>query len=569
MNMPPRARLWEKAWPPHVTGTFEVTKPLPELLRLAAEKNPSRVAVSYYGRDISYGELNSLIDRCARLLIRLGLTKGDRVALFLQNCPQFIIAYFGTLRAGGIVVPLNPMFKQAELRQELQDAGCRILIASDTLYPEAAKVSETSGLEHVLVTSLGDFCPPGAPAEVSAPGQTFPHTGDFARLLEETSPLPTNLVDDLQEDLALLQYTGGTTGLPKGAMISHHALAYAVAAANNWFNHREDDVFLGVTPYFHIMGMVMTMCAPLATGGRTIVISRFSPDGVARAITEHKITAWVGAPTMLVAMLQLPDIGNYDLSTIRYICGGGSSFSPELIKKVQELAPRAAIMEGYGLTESVAHGGVITPMGAYKPGFAGVPHSNEVRIVDLETGEKELPANQAGEIVIKGFSTFRGYWRRPEETAAVLRDGWLHTGDVGLMDEDGYVKILGRNRELIKCSGFSVFPADVEDLLYQHPAVGEAVVIGVPDSYRGESPKAFIVLRPEYAGRITEQEIIDWAKDNMSAYKRPREIEFCQELPKSAAGKILRRLLVERESQRREKAGIPIEQNLQCLGPGN
>ncbi|MCL6477568.1 MAG: AMP-binding protein [Peptococcaceae bacterium] len=558
MKVTSQVKPWEKVWPPHVSGTFEITKPLPEIFRLVAEDNPARVAVNYYGRDISYGELNGLIDRCAQALIRLGLNKGDRVALFMQNCPQFIIAYFGTLRAGGVVVPLNPMFKQAELRQELQDAGCRVLVSSDTLYPEAAKVREESSLEHVLITSLGDYCSPGAtlipPAEVLSPKQVFPHTEDFNRLLEEAEPLPTNRVDDIREDLALLQYTGGTTGLPKGAMITHYALAYSVVAANNWFQHREEDVFLGVTPYFHIMGMVMSMCAPLLAGGRIVVMSRFSPGDVARAVTEHRVTAWVGATTMLVALLQLPDIHSYDLSTFRYILCGGSSFGPELKKKVQELAPRAFIMEGYGLTESVAHGGVITPPGAHKPGFVGVPHGNTVRVVDLETGEKELPANQEGEIVIKGPITFRGYWRRPKETEEVLRDGWVHTGDVGLMDEEGYVKILGRNRELIKCSGFSVFPVDVEDLLYRHPAVGEVAVIGVPDPYRGESPKAFVVLKQEFAGRITEQEIIDWAKENMSAYKRPREVEFCRELPKSGAGKILRRVLVERERSRRQRS---------------
>lgn len=549
-------RPWEKVWPPHVTGTFEITKPLPEIVRDVAEDNPSRIAVSYYGRDISYGELNELSDRCAQALVRLGLNKGDRVALFMQNCPQFIIAYIGTLRAGGVVVPLNPMFKQAELKYELQDAGCKILVSSDVLYPEVAKIREMSVLEHVLITSLGDYCSSGSaltpPAEVLSPKQVFPDTEDFNRLLGEAEPVPTCRVNDVREDLALLQYTGGTTGLPKGAMITHHALAYAAVAANNWFQHREDDVFLGVTPYFHIMGMVMAMCAPLLTGGRIVVLSRFSPDGVARAITEHRVTAWVGAPTMIVALLQLPDIRNYDLSSLRYICCGGSSFGPELKKKVQELAPRAFILEGYGLTESVAHGGAVTPLGAYKPGFVGVPHVNTVRIVDLETGERELPANQEGEIVIKGPITFRGYWRRPKETGEVLRDGWVHTGDVGLMDEEGYVKILGRNRELIKCSGFSVFPGDVEELLYQHPAVGEVAVIGVPDPYRGESPKAFIVLKEEFVGRITEQEIIAWARENMSAYKRPREVEFCRELPKSGAGKILRRVLVDQERARRQ-----------------
>lgn len=530
---------WRRVWPPHVKASFDLTESVPEVFRRRAAEAPSRVALVYGAAEVTYGELDGLCDRFAQALLGLGLAQGDRVALFLQNCPQFVVAYLGTLRAGGVVVPLNPMFKHAEIDEELRDSGARVLVASELLYPEAQKVRDgCSSLEHVVIASEGDF---GVPSGALP----FPRTLAFRALVDGADPVPTNRVTHLERDLALLQYTGGTTGLPKGAMISHHALASAVAAANNWFAHSDDDVYLGAAPYFHIMGMVMGLCGPLTAGGRLVVLPRFTPEGVARAIHEHKVTAWNAAATMVVALLQFPSLGAFDLSSLRYVCCGGAPFSPELQKKTVELAPRAHILEGYGLTECVAHGAVATPLGGYRPGFVGVPHVNEVAIVDTETGERFLPPNGEGEIVVRGPALFQGYWNRPEETATQLRNGWLHTGDLGLLDDDGYLKVLGRNRELIKCSAFSVFPADVEDLLYRHPAVGEVAVIGVPDPYRGQSPKAFVVLRPEFEGKLTEGELVAWAKENMAAYKCPREVEFRAVLPKSGAGKLLRRLLEE------------------------
>jgi len=253
---------------------------------------------------------------------------------------------------------------------------------------------------------------------------------------------------------------------------------------------------------------------------------------------------------MVIALLALPNIKDYDFTSFRCLWSGGTPISAELQKRLKELAPQTVIGEGYGLSETIAHGGASTPLYRYKPGFLGIPQLNDIRIMDLTTGTRELGPNEEGEITIKGPAVMLGYWNRPEETRQVLRDGWLHTGDIGLMDEDGYVKILGRTRELIKCSGYSVFPAEVEDLLYRHPAVKEVAVIGVNDPYRGETPKAFVIVRPEYEGKIKESEILDWCKDNMSAYKRPRVVEFRQELPKSAAGKLLRRILVDQEREK-------------------
>jgi acyl-CoA synthetase (AMP-forming)/AMP-acid ligase II len=374
---------------------------------------------------------------------------------------------------------------------------------------------------------------------------------DYIDLLNKSPAKPICNIIDMKKELALLQYTGGTTGLPKGAMISHYTMAYASLGAVHWYHHREDDVFLGVTPFFHLMGQMHLMCVPLISGGQVVILSRFIPDVVAKAIVRYRCTSWVAATTMLIALLNLPDVKKYDFSSLRCLWSGGTPISIEIQKRVKELAQKAIIGEGYGLTECLSEGGAITPLYRYRPGFVGIPQLSDIKIVDLETGSNELPPNEEGEIIIKGPAVIEGYWNKPKETLEMLRDGWLYTGDIGLMDEEGYIKFLGRKRELIKCSGYSVFPAEVENLLYRHPAVAEVAVIGVSDPYRGESPKAFIVLKTEYKEKVKEEEIIEWCKENMAAYKRPRIIEFREELPKSAAGKILRRILTEEEKKRR------------------
>ncbi len=544
-------KRWHPFWPPFVPRNFHVEKPVNEYIRDWANMNPRRIALRFYGQDISYGELNEAIDKFANGLIELGLNKGDRVGLFMQNCPQFVIGYMGTLRAGGVVVAFNPMFKQSELEYEINDAGLEILVASDYLYPEVRKIENDLPLKHIILTSLGDYLPENPilplPAEAEAPKGNFPDTLDFKDFLADASAEPVCRVDDLNKDLALLQYTGGTTGTPKGAMITHFNLGFAVVATAYWFRMRDDDVSLGVTPFFHVMGMVVGMCAPLITGGQIAVLARFLPDTTAKAIEHYGCTYWTGATTMFVALLQLPNIKEYDFSSFRLLISGGAPISVEIQSKVKIMAPKAFLGEGYGLSECASAGGVVSPLYAYKPGFVGIPQYSDVKIMELESGDHEVAANEVGEIVIKGSTVMSGYWQRPEETTQVLKDGWLFTGDLGIMDEDGYVKVVGRKKEMILCSGFNVFPSELEDVLYKHPAIAEAAVIGIPHDYRGESPKAFIVLNSEQKGKITEKDILSWCKDRMAAYKRPREVEFCKELPKSGAGKILKRLLVERD----------------------
>jgi acyl-CoA synthetase (AMP-forming)/AMP-acid ligase II len=551
-------KRWYKVWPPWIPKVLEVEKPISEYLREWAQMTPGRIALSFYGRDITYEELDGMIDQFAWGLVKLGVQKGDRIALYMENCPQFVISYFAIHRAGGVVVPFNPMFKHAELEYEMNDAQAETLIALDYLYPEVAKIRDRVHLRNVILTSLMDYLPDKPvlplPSEAKEKKPSYPETLDFVDLLNKSPSEPICHVTDMNKDLALLLYTGGTTGLPKGAMISHHTLTISSIGSAHWYHHREDDVHLGVTPFFHTMGQQQLMCAPLASGGRVIILARFVPDIVAKAIAQYRCTFMVVATTALIALLSLPDIKQDDFSSFRCIWSGGAPISVEIQKRVKKLAPKAIIGEGYGLTECVSQGGAITPLYRYKPGFIGIPHISDIKIVDLETGQIELPPNEEGEIIIKGPAVMVGYWNKPEETKEVLRDGWLHTGDIGLMDEEGYIKVLGRKRELIKCSGYSVFPSEVENLLYRHPAVAEAAVIGIPDSYRGESPKAFIILKPEYKGKVTEKEIIEWSKENMAAYKRPRLVEFTEQLPKSAAGKILRRILKE-EDEKKVKGG--------------
>jgi long-chain acyl-CoA synthetase len=547
-------RRWHKKWPVWVPKSFTVEKPVSEYIRDWSSLTPEHVALSFSGRDISYAELNRMIDAMAWKLIDMGVKKGDRVAIHMENCPQFVIGYFATHRAGAVVVPVNPMFKQAELDYELNDAGVETFIGLDHLYPDVEKIRNKTPLRNVILTSLSDFQPAETvfplTSEAGEREHSFSGTLNFLDLVQSSQDRPICNVSDMESDLAILQYTGGTTGIPKGAMISHYTLACASIGSMYWYRHREDDIALGVTPFFHVMGQQQMMCTPLVSGGRVVILSRFIPDMVARAINDYRCTFWVAATTMVIALLSLPNIKDYDFSSLRILWSGGSPISDELQKRLKELAPGAIIGEGYGLSETIAHGGACTPLHGHRPGYLGVPQLNDIRIMDLPTGKKELGPNEEGEITIKGPAVMLGYWNRPEETERVLRDGWLHTGDIGMMDEDGYVKFLGRTRELIKCSGFSVFPAEVEELLYRHPAVQEVAVIGVNDSYRGESPKAFIIPKPGYVDAINETDILDWCKDNMAAYKRPRFVEFRQELPKSGAGKVLRRVLVDEESDK-------------------
>jgi acyl-CoA synthetase (AMP-forming)/AMP-acid ligase II len=548
-------KKWYSVWEPDIPKDFEPEKSLPDYFKDRVAAAPDKVALSFYGYDITYRELGEAVDKFAGALARLGVKKGDRVALYMENCPQFAISYLGTLQSGGIAVALNPMFKHAELEYELNDSQADTLVALDFLYPEVKKIGNRKKLRNIILTSFKDYLPKNSTiplaAEMKQPKLSFPESIDFWELLQKSPSQPRVEISDLKRDIAVLQYTGGTTGLPKGAILTHDALANSVFNAVLWFRYTQDDVHLGAVPFFHSYGMAICLSAGLASGGELLILTRFSPEAVAKAIAYCKCTIWITTATMVTAIFEWPQIYRYDLNSLRMVLCGAAPMPVALMTKLKQMMPRANIIGGYGLTETMAGGGAVCPLSRFKPGFIGIPNiSTDIRIVDLATGTKEVGPEEEGEIIIKCGSMMAGYWNKPEETKEVLKDGWLYTGDIGKMDGEGWVTVVGRKKDLIKCSGFSVFPAEVEELLYKHPAIAQAAVIGVEDPYRGEAPKAFVVLKSQFKEKIAETEIIEWAKDNMAAYKRPRIIEFREELPKSAAGKILRRILVDEEKRR-------------------
>ena len=543
-------KKWFSSWPENVPRTLVFPeKTLPEFLSDHARQTPGKVAFNFYGREVTFREFDRRTRQLARALMDFGLKKGDRVSLFLENSPQFVIAYFAILKAGGVVVAANPMFKEEELKYEIMDAGARIIIAQDILYPKVRNVREEAGLSHVILTSYCDYLParPSLPLHPSmqAPKERFPETLDLLEVMDSYQPEQVNVPIDLREDLALLQYTSGTTGLPKGAMITHFSMNTNTVGSAVWSGSREKDVLLSVLPFFHVTGMIHSMCRPVYTGTTNIMLARFDPEAVLRAIHKYRCTLWTSITTMNVAIVNHPDVEKYDLRSLRVCGSGGAPVPKEILEKWRKIIG-TELGEGYGLSETISQ----THMNPHlrpRYGSIGLPQFGiDCRIVDVETGV-DLPLDQEGELLIKGPTVMKGYWNRPEATAEVLKDGWLYTGDIARMDEDGYFYIVGRKKELIKASGYSVFPAEVENFLYGHPAIKEVAVIGVPDPYRGENIKAVIVLKPEYENKVREEEIVAWSKGKMAAYKYPRIVEFVKELPKTGSGKVLKRVLREKE----------------------
>jgi acyl-CoA synthetase (AMP-forming)/AMP-acid ligase II len=544
-------KIWINSWPDGIPQKLDFpNKPLYDFLRDNAQKNPEKVAINYYGREISFQELDDLTDRFAAALNDLGLKKGGRVSLYLENCPQFVIAYFGILKAGGVVVAANPMFKEDELLYELQDSGTEIIIALDHLYPLVREIQKKISLSQVIVTSYWDFLPekPALPIHPSMqpPKEIFPRTLDFLDLLEKYEPEPPRPEIDMQDDLALLQYTSGTTGRPKGAMITHASLLFNTVGSTVWSMITEDDVHLSVLPFFHVTGMIHGMNRPIYTGTTNVMISRFDTETAIKAINDFRCTVWISITTMNVAVVNFPDIHKYNLQSLKHCSSGGAPIPGEILQKWREIVG-PELVEGYGLSETISQTHV-NPISNPRYGSVGIPHFGvDCRIVNVDT-RQELPIGEEGELIVKGPMVTKGYWNNPEETEKVLQDGWLATGDIARMDHDGYFYIVERIKDMIKASGYSVFPAEVEALMYEHPAVQEVAVIGVADPHRGENIKAFIILRPQHKGLVQKKEMIAWAKNKMAAYKYPRIVEFVDDLPKTGSGKILKRILRERES---------------------
>lgn len=532
----------------HTPAYRDGEKPLHEYLRAHARRQPQRAAFLWYGRAVTWGELDRLSDAFAARLAELGVGRGDRVALFLQNCPQYVIAHFGIQKLGAIVGPCSPLFKAQELHYQLDDLGARVVVCADDIHPVLAQVRERTAIEHVFVTNYSDLLPGqpsiAVPQEMRVPRRRIEGTVDFLEALERGGSPPA--VPGIgMDDVALMTYTSGTTGLPKGAMLSYRNALFKASCAADCNGVRGDDLMLSIAPVYHIAGMLMGINVTVYTGVTTVLLFRFDPLAVLQAIERHRVTWWYSILPMNVAVLQHPDAKRYDLSSLKVnaTTSFGITLDAELARQWSEFTGGCALFEAaYGLSETHTMD-TFMPRDAVRWGTHGKPcHGVEIRILDPDTGQ-ERPRGEPGEIVLRSQGSFRGYWNKPEATAKALRDGWVYTGDVGRIDADGYLTFEGRFKEMIKVSGYSVFPEEVEKILATHPAVAQVAVIGVPDPTKGEVVKAVVVPRPESRGRVSGEEIVAWARENMSVYKAPREVEFRDALPATGFGKVLRRLL--------------------------
>jgi long-chain acyl-CoA synthetase len=557
------ARQGERPWLRHYEQGVPTTLSYPEVplfrfLDESSERFPERPACTFFGATLTYRTLRNLADRFAAALVQLGLRPGGKVSLHLPNCPQFLIAYYGTLKAGGVVVPFNPLYTEREIALQLKDSGAEISVVLDMLYPRVAAVLGDTSVRHIIFTGVQDYLPPLLrllyPLKARREGHwvTVPESPTvhrFKRLLERAPAQPPQ-VEVKPDDVAVLLYTGGTTGTPKGAMLTHRNLVANTIQSISWFTmvREGQDTTLGVLPFFHSYGMTVVMNFSVRTGGHIVLLPRFSPDDVLKAIQRYRPAYFPGVPTMYIALLNHPRISRYNLRSIKACISGAAALPMEVQRRFEEVTG-GKLVEGYGLTEAspVTHCNPI--FGLRKAGSIGIPFPDtEAKIVDVETGTRDLPPGEIGELVIRGPQVMKGYHNRPDETAAALRDGWLYTGDIARMDEDGYFYIVDRKKEMIITGGFNVYPREVEEVLYQHPAVKEAAAIGVPDPYKGEVVKAFVVLKE--GETATAEELIEFCRQRLAPYKVPRSVEFRTELPKTLVGKILRRVLMEEERKK-------------------
>jgi long-chain acyl-CoA synthetase len=546
---------WLRSYDPGVPPSLDYPPlDIHALVRQKADQLADQPALKFMGLALTYGQLFGQVDRLAAALAQRGIGQGDRVVLLMPNCPQFVISFYALMRLGATAVLANPLNVERELVFKFQDSGAKALIVLDLLSQRVNNIKKQVPLDLIVYTSLADFLP--FPLNLLYPikrrlDKSMPKvvierdakTVLFKDLLRQGGRPPVVNIDP--QGMAVLIYSGGTTGVSKGIMLSHKALVANATQVCAWGSLGGQDTLLAVLPLFHGFGMSVCMNSPLMHGGTIILLPRFSASEVCQTINKEHPTLFAGVPTMFIAIKELPDIDRYDLKSLRGIFVGAA---PLPLAVMQEFAQRtgAALIEGYGLTEAVTAVACNPFQGQRKPGTIGIPFPDvEWKIVDLGDGVSEMPIGQAGEIVLRGPDLMLGYLNLPDKTAETLRDGWLYTGDIGVMDEDGYITLVDRKKDLVIIGGFNVFPSEVDEVLHSHPQVAEAVAVGLPHPRKGEYLKAFVVAK---AGQtIDPQEVIAFCQQNLSAYMVPREVEVRQELPKSMIGKVLRRSLREEE----------------------
>ncbi|MDR7543754.1 MAG: long-chain fatty acid--CoA ligase [Armatimonadota bacterium] len=560
-------RPWHRFYEPNVPRTLEFpSHPIYGFLDRSARKFPRHLAVIQVGpnfdRRLSYAQLDDLTDRFATSLLRRGLRPGERVAVILPNCPQFVIAAFGIWKAGGVLVQTNPLYRGRDLAFNLKDSGARFAVVISRLFRHLDEVRPHTDLQAVIVTNIHDFFPlqwrllyglarARKEGDVLPPGPgVIPFRSMLAApRLEERPPIS-------QSDPAVLQYTGGTTGVPKAATLTHRNVVCNTLQAAAWLTDLKEgeERILSVVPFFHVYGMTicMVLAAAVAAANIMLLMRLFEAKTVAAAVPKYRPTIFPGAPAMYMAINQLRDVEKYDLKSIKACVSGSAPLPLEVQRRFEELTG-GRLVEGYGMSEAspLTHANPI--YGTRKTGSIGIPvPSTDAKIVDLEGGTRELRPGEVGEIVVRGPQVMMGYWNNPVETDRAIRNGWLYTGDIGRMDEDGFFYVEDRKKDMVNIGGFKVFPREVEEVLYEHPKVKEAAVAGVHHRMRGEMLVAHVVPKDAGDPRMLRRELRDFCAQRLSAYKVPRRIEIVSEIPKTFIGKAIRWQIREREEQRSE-----------------
>jgi long-chain acyl-CoA synthetase len=554
----PWTKFYEKGVPKSITYPDST---LSDLLDAAAAEFPDKTALTFYvdpklaPSRMTYRQFREATLRFATALYQLGVRKGDRVAIMLPNCPQFPIAFYGLLRLGAIAVNTNPLYVSREMKEQFNDAGAETLIILNTFFPRLREIRQETKIKRVIVVDIAETLgflwrtivhmaqkKHGEHFEVSPQSDIY----FFSRLLKKHPPTPPRVEVD-KDDVALLQYTGGTTGTPKAAMLTHANLIANTLQISAWFQtaERGREVFMGAIPFFHVYGMTACMLYGISVGAEIVMIPRPRPvDVVMQVLQKTKATIFPGVPTLYTAINNHPDVAKYKLGTIK-LCLSGAAPLPLEVAETFERITGGKLVEGFGMTECSPVATCNPLFGLRKAGSIGIPvPDTDAKIVHLETGAT-LGVGEEGEMAIKGPQVMLGYWNRPDETAHTIKDGWLFTGDIAKMDADGYFYIVDRKKDMISCSGLKVLPREVEEVLFLHPKVQEAVVAGIPDPYRGETVKAFVVLKSGL--NATPEELTAFCKIHLASFKVPTQIEFRTELPKTLVGKVLRRVLVEEE----------------------
>jgi long-chain acyl-CoA synthetase len=527
-----------------------------DIFRSSVSRRPDNPAVYYFDYEISYKDIDKYSDSLAFALLKYGIEKNDRVALILQNVPQFLIAQYATWKLGAILVPLNPMFKEKELLYYFKDSEAKVLIILDEVFNSLdwSFMKQTS-IKTVITTSSLDMLPSTADAPKLLQGlkkMSFSNTLNMMDLLKYymgKEPKETLLG---HEDIAYLTYTSGTTGPPKGAMNTHGNIVFNARVYKSSALLDENDVILGVAPLFHATGEIAHLATAALNSIPVILSYRFDPEETLRLIERWRATMTVASITVFVALMNHSEIKRRDISSLKKAYSGGAQVSSSIVQQFEEVAG-LYVYNVYGMTETTSPSH-ITPLGMRMPTDSssgslsvGLPIPNTIsKIVDLEDGTKEVGPGEIGEILDKGPMVVPGYWRKPEETSHAIQNGWLYTGDVGKMDEQGWFYVVDRKKDIINVSGYKVWPREIEEVLYKHPSVREVAVVGIPDSYRGETVKAFVSLKKENDSSVSAGELISFCKERMAAFKYPREIEFIDEIPKTLTGKFLRRVLKEK-----------------------